>query len=79
MNHNHWGDDRRYQAALHQQAQINEEIAAQDRVEAKKGGGLSFIVFIGAVIFFKPIAEYFIDLYNTLAGYPQSLGAMFGL
>ncbi|MCW5712407.1 hypothetical protein [Shinella sp.] len=78
MNHNHWGDDRRYQAALHEQAQINEEIAAQGRAEAKKGGGLSFIVFIGAVIFFKPFVEYCIDLYNTLAGYAHSLAASFG-
>lgn len=75
---NHWGDDRRYQAALHQQAQINEEAAAHGRAVAKKGGGFGFLMFVLAVIFFKPIAEYFIELYNTLAGYAQSLGALFG-
>lgn len=75
---NHWGDDRRYQAALHQQAQINEDVAERGRAEAKKGGEFSFLLFLVAVVFFKPFAEYCIDLYNTLAGYAQSFGAMFG-
>ncbi len=73
-----WNDPRRYQAALHQQAQINEEAAKHARAESKKGGGFGYLVFILAVIFFKPFAEYCIDLYNTLAGYAQSLGALFG-
>lgn len=76
---NHWGDNRRYQAALHQQAQINEEAAAHGRAVAKKGGGFGFLMFMIAVIFFKPFAEYCIELYDTLAGYAQSLGALFGL
>ncbi|KQY73941.1 hypothetical protein ASD52_26280 [Ensifer sp. Root142] len=75
---NPWGDDRRYQAALHQQAQINEEAAEHARNEAKKGGGFGFLVFMVAVIFFKPFAEYCIDLYNTLAGCVHSLGSLFG-
>lgn len=76
---NHWGDDRRYQAALHQQAQINEDVAERGRAEAKKGGGgFSFLLFIVAVVFFKPFAEYCIDLYNTLAGHVQSFGALLG-
>ncbi|WP_430442477.1 hypothetical protein [Shinella sp.] len=73
-----WNDSRRYQAALHQQAQINEEAAEQARAESKKGGGFGYLVFIVAVIFFKPFAEYCIDLYNTLAGYAHSLAAAFG-
>lgn len=73
-----WNDPSRYQAALHQQAQINEEAAEQARAESKKGGGFGYLLFLVAVIFFKPFAEYCIDLYNTLAGYAQSLGAMFG-
>lgn len=73
-----WNDSRRYQAALHQQAQINEEAAEQARTESKKGGGFGYLVFIIAVIFFKPFAEYCIDLYNTLGGYAHSLAAAFG-
>ncbi len=75
---NHWGDDRRYQAALHQQAQINEDVAERGRAEAQKGGGFSFLLFILAVVFFKPFAEYCIDLYNTLAEYVHGLGALLG-
>ena len=43
---NHWGDDRRYQAALHQQAQINEEAAAHGRAVAKEGGGFGFLLWL---------------------------------
>lgn len=74
-----WNDPSRYQAALHQQTQINEEAAEQARAESKKGGGFGYLVFLVAVIFFKPFAEYCIDLYNTLAGYVQSLGTLLGL
>ena len=73
-----WNDPRRYQAALHQQAQINEEAAEHARAESRKGGGFGFLVFMAVVIFFKPIAEYFIELYDTLAGYAHSIGVMFG-
>ncbi|WP_457661953.1 hypothetical protein [Sinorhizobium medicae] len=73
-----WNDTRRYQAALHQQAQINEEAEEHARAESKKGGGFGYLLFIVAVIFFKPFAEYCIDLYNTLAGYVHSLGSVFG-
>lgn len=75
---NHWGDHRRYQTALHQQAQINEEAAEHACAESKKGGGFGFLVFIVAVIFFKPFAEYWIALYDTLAGYAHSVGNLFG-
>lgn len=73
-----WNDPSRYQAALHQQAQINEEAAEHARAESKKGGGFGYLVFMVAVISFKPLAEYCIDLYNTLAGYVHSLGALLG-
>lgn len=69
-----WKDPRRYQAALHQQAQINEEAAERARADSSKGGGFGFLVFMALVIFFKPIAEYFIELYDTLAGYVHSIG-----
>ena len=74
----YWGDDRRYHAALYQQAQINEKAEARDRHEAKKGGGFAFLMFVLAIIFFKPFAEYCIDLYDTLAGYAHSLAALLG-
>ncbi|MBN9056723.1 MAG: hypothetical protein J0H80_23840 [Rhizobiales bacterium] len=72
-----WNDTRRYQAALHQQAQINEEAAEHARAESK-GGGFGYLLFMVAVIFFKPFAEYCIDLYNSLAGYAQTFSGMFG-
>ena len=73
-----WNDPSRYQAALLQQTQINEEAAEQARAESKKGGGFGYLVFLVAVIFFKPFAEYCVDLYNTLAGYVHSLRALLG-
>ena len=73
-----WNVPSRYQAALHQQTQINEEAAEQARAESKKGGGFGYLVFLVAVIFFKPFAEYCVDLYNTLAGYVHSLRALLG-
>ena len=73
-----WNAPSRYQAALHQQTQINEEAAEQARAESKKGGGFGYLVFLVAVIFFKPFAEYCVDLYNTLAGYVHSLRALLG-
>ena len=73
-----WDDPRRYQAALHQQAQIDEEAEKQARTESKKGGNLGFLLFILAVIFFKPFVEYCMQLYNTIVGYLNDLGGMVG-
>ena len=73
-----WQDDRRRFAAMDAQNRLNEEMAESDRAEAKKGSGFGYLVFMAAVIFFKPFADYCIDLYNTLAGYAQSIGGMFG-
>ncbi|WLR95372.1 hypothetical protein [Shinella zoogloeoides] len=73
-----WDDPRRYHAALHQQAQINKEAAERDRLAAKKGGGFGCLVFLLVVLFFKPLAEYCVDLYKTLAGYAHSLAALLG-
>lgn len=76
--HHPWQDDRRRVAAMDAQNQLNDEMAKQARAESKKAGGFGYLLFILAVIFFKPFAEYCIDLYNTLAGYAQSVGALFG-
>ncbi|CAN7755548.1 hypothetical protein C6558_36520 [Ensifer sp. NM-2] len=73
-----WNDPHRYQAALHEQNRINEEMAEQARIESMKGSNLGYLLFIVAVIFFKPFAEDCIDLYNTLAGCVRSLGNLFG-
>lgn len=73
-----WQDDGRHFAAMDAQNRLNEEMAESDRAEAKKGGGFGYLLFIGAVIFFKPFVEYCIDLYNTLAGYAHNLATAFG-
>ncbi|MBN9032509.1 MAG: hypothetical protein J0I23_22175 [Rhizobiales bacterium] len=69
---------RRLNGAVHEQIRINDEIADQSKSDAKPGEAKWAVLFILAVIFFKPVAEYSIDLYNTLAGYAQSLGAILG-
>lgn len=75
-----WDDPRRYQAAIHEQVRINDEMAERDRAELKKAGsGFGFAVFMVIVIFFKPLAEYCIELYDTIAGYVSSLGTLVGL
>ena len=73
-----WDDDRRRFAAMDAQNRLNEEMAERDRAESEKGGGFGYLLFIVAVIFFKPFAEDCIDLYNTLAGCVRSLGNLFG-
>jgi hypothetical protein len=73
-----WDDPRRYNAALHEQARINEEAAEHARAESKRGGNLGFLLFIIAVIFFKPFAEYCFELYRTVAGCVQSLAGVVG-
>lgn len=71
-------DDRRRSAAMDAQNQVNEEMAEQARVDAKEGGSFGSLMFMLAVIFLKPFAEYCIDLYDTLAGYAHSLAALLG-
>jgi hypothetical protein len=73
-----WDDPRRYSAALHEQARINEEAAERARSESKRGGNLGFLLFIIAVIFLKPFAEYCFELYHTVAGCVRSLAGFVG-
>lgn len=70
---------RRLNGAMHEQIRINEEIADQSKSDAKPGETKWAILFILVVIFIKPVADYCIDLYNTVAGYAHSLGALVGL
>ncbi len=74
-----WDHDRRRFAANDEQNRINEEITESDRRNVKSGSGFGYLAFIMLVTFLKPIAEYFIDLYNALAGYVHSIGTMIGL
>lgn len=67
---------RRLNGAMHEQIRINEEIAEQSKSDAKPGEAKWAILFIAFVILIKPIADYCIDLYNTLAGYAHSLAAV---
>ena len=69
---------RRLNSALHEQIRINDEIAEQSKPDAKPGEAKWAVLFILAVVFIKPVADYCVDLYNTLAGYAQSLSAMLG-
>ncbi|WP_313526198.1 hypothetical protein [Shinella sp.] len=69
---------RRLNGAMHEQIRINEEIAEQSKSDAKPGEAKWAVVFILVVIFIKPFADYCSDLHNTLAGYAQSLSALFG-
>ena len=74
----HWGDNRRYTAALQEQEHVNEELAARARSASKKGDNLGFLLFIVAVIFFKPFAEHCIELYGSATSYLHGLTAMLG-
>lgn len=74
-----WDEGRRRAAAADMQDRMNREIAEKAKLISGPGDNRRFLVFVLAIIFFKPFAEYCIDLYNTLAGYAQSLGALFGL
>lgn len=73
-----WQDDRRRFAAIDEQNRINEEIAEADRSATRSGGGFGYVLFIVAVIFFKPFAEFCIELYNTLAGYLHGIASVLG-
>ncbi|WP_159952637.1 hypothetical protein [Rhizobium sp. 18065] len=61
-------DVRKQHATWYQAELVNKEIQEKSTRNAK-GGTLGFSLFIVAVIFFKPIAEYCIELYNTAAAY----------
>ncbi len=75
----HWGDNRRYTAALQEQEHVNEELAERARSESKKGGNLGFLLFIVAVVLFKPFVEYCLALYGTATSYINSIAGMLGL
>lgn len=75
----HWDYERRRFAAMDAQNRLNAEAAEEARRSYQLGDNRRLLLFMLAVIFFKPFAEYCIDLYNTFAGYAQSLGALFAL
>lgn len=73
-----WDDDRRRASAIDMQNLMNDELAEKARQSLKPGDNRRFLVFMLAVIFFKPFAEYCISLYDEIAAYVQNLGALFG-
>lgn len=73
-----WQDDRRRFAAIDEQNRLNEELVEADRSGAKPRGGPGYLLFLGAVIFFKPFAEYCIELYGSASSYLHGLSAMLG-
>lgn len=73
-----WQDDRRRFAAIDEQNRINEEIAEAGRSGGTSRGGVGYLLFLGAVIFFKPLAEYCIEIYGSATAYLHGIAAMFG-
>ncbi|WP_042778355.1 hypothetical protein [Sinorhizobium fredii] len=73
-----WDESRRHNAAVYEQTRINEENAEQTRDNSKSMSNTGYLLFILAVIFFKPVAEYCIELYNTVGGYLHGIAGMLG-
>ncbi|WP_139015848.1 hypothetical protein [Ensifer aridi] len=73
-----WDEARRYNGALQEQIRINEEIAESSKADARPGEAKWVVLFLLAVIFFKPAAEYCIELYNTIAGYLSGIAGVLG-
>ncbi len=69
---------RKYDGALQEQIRINEDIAKSSKPNAKPGEAKWVVLFILAVIFFKPFAEYFIELYGSATSYLHGLSATLG-
>lgn len=69
---------RRYGGALQEQIRINEEIGESSKPNAKPGETKWVVLFVLAVIFFKPFAEYCIELYGSASSYLHGLSAMLG-
>ncbi|RWX74883.1 hypothetical protein EPK99_23650 [Neorhizobium lilium] len=74
-----WEDDRRRFGAIDEQKRINEEMARDDRRSGGSRGGVGYLLFIVAVIFFKPFAEFCVELYNNIAGHVHHIGTLIGL
>lgn len=72
-----WDAERRRAAAIDAQHHVNEEIAARSKTVEPGDNGKLLLVLV-AVIFFKPLAEYCIELYNTLTGYAHCLAVLLG-
>lgn len=73
-----WQDDRRRFAAIDEQNRINEELAEAGRSGGRPPGGVGYLLFLGAVIFFKPLAEYCIEIYDSATTYLHGIAGIFG-
>lgn len=72
-------DQSRLNGAIHEQIRLNEEMDKEFDRESRRNDGKYFLPFIVVVIFFQPIAEEFIELYETVVGYGRSVLAIVGL
>lgn len=69
---------RKFGGALQEQIRINEDIAKSSNPNAKAGEAKWVVLFILAVIFFKPFAEHCIELYDSASSYVHGFSAMLG-
>ena len=74
----HWDYERRRSLLMDAQNRLNDEAAEEARRSYQPGDNRRLLLFMLVVIVFETFVEYCIDLYNTLAGYAQSLGKLFG-
>lgn len=58
---------REYDGRLSEQIRINEEMAARSKADARPGDTRLAFYAILAIIFFKPVVEYGIDVWAYLA------------
>lgn len=73
-----WHDSRRLDGAIHEQIRINEEIAQRSKPNTIPGETKWAVLFILAVLFVKPIAEYAIEVYTAVSRYAQEIAALGG-
>lgn len=70
---------RRQNAVWHETRLINDDMAAHSDATKKPGDNRFTIYVVIAIILFKPVADYCIELYSYVAGQYQDLLLFFGL
>jgi len=82
MRHNPCSDPegaRRQNAVWHETSLINHDMAAHSDATKKRGDNRFTIYVVVAIILFKPVADYCIELYSYVAGQYQDLMLFFCL
>lgn len=78
-SHSHdYIDSRRRDGAWIAAQGANEEIETRSRPKSGNGGTLSFVMFIAAVVLFKPFVEYCGELFDYVLELYQSTAAFLG-